>query len=109
MYPYVYFSQSARKGYINHFPSAVRYESTGEEVGVEIAFAIFELQRHLLRMDHNYHIQTYTNLQVGAGVPSSKRDEGDGKDISTHYSFPVLRMALSTIDPASQKRSPLPW
>ena len=81
-------------------------------------FAIFELQRHLLRIYPNYHIQTDTNWQVGvlvsllccrAGVPSSKPGEGLGKDISTPYSFPVLRMALSTIDPASQKLSPLPW
>ena len=37
---------------INYFPSAVFHDFTDEVVGVEIVLPdIFELQRHLLRMD----------------------------------------------------------
>ena len=54
MSTYGHFSQLARKGYINYFPSAVRQEFTGGKFPVEIELAdIFEKQRHLLRIDQS--------------------------------------------------------
>ena len=51
---YGHFSQSARKGYVNYFPSPLTHKFTGEEVQVKIEAAdmFVSLQRHLLRIDH---------------------------------------------------------